>query len=344
MSGTSILDADMATVGRWLRAGLDWWFDELRAMVPAALHGAGARVSRRLVWSAHSGFLIEDRDGRHIVPTGAPPMPLLLSREQCLVREVELPMLSGRDLDRLIALDADRLLPMPVERMLFVHRREGPVEGAHPPRQKVSICAFPREQAALLFDQAGKQAIAIASLGLAGDDGAHIGHDLTPAARAGGFMPRTRNLAAICWAILGFMLMLNIGLLIWRDVQSVARMRDLVAQQAPAVTAARTISRRIQGTQGAAVTLARRRAEQDAGRILGLVTRALPEKAWVQRYNWDGRRVRLSGYRRVDADVIGALSKVPQFADVRVASGEVGAEIPSGQPFDITFVVRESAP
>ena len=41
MSG-SILEADMTTVGRWLRDGWRWWIDELTSMVPPRIRRPAA--------------------------------------------------------------------------------------------------------------------------------------------------------------------------------------------------------------------------------------------------------------------------------------------------------------
>jgi hypothetical protein len=63
----------------------------------------------------------------------------------------------------------------------------------------------------------------------------------------------------------------------------------------------------------------------------------------VQRFAWDGKVVRLSGYKRDGTDVIGALRKSPYFKDVRAANAEAMAEVPTGQPFDLSATVRQGA-
>ena len=109
------------------------------------------------------------------------------------------------------------------------------------------------------------------------------------------------------------------------------------------MTAARTIATSARQFELNADLLAAERGSHDVLGALGSVSAALPSGAWVQRYAWSGRSVRLTGYKRQGVDVLAALRHDPRFANVRSANSDVIAEIPAGQPFDITATLKGAA-
>ncbi len=327
MDVKALLDADMATIAGWLRDGFAWWIEELRGLLPA-------RFARRS--AVFSGWLDYVGPGEMVRQGSGPPQAVLIAPELCLVREVELPPLGQRDLERLVRLDADRIMPIPAERLVLAVRAD-PAE-----RSRVTVAALPLDSARALLAEVEALDLQPGCIALA--SAAQLGAadvDFTSALAAAGLVAPPRSAAAGWWALVAFMFALNLGLLVWRDTQSVTRLRDLVDSQTPAVNAARAIANRISATDRQAQELAALRRKQDALMVLASATAALPPGAWVQRYAWDGATLRLSGYKRSGVDVVGALRKSPRFADVRAGnSGEV-AEVLTGQPFDVTAVVRD---
>ncbi len=165
--------------------------------------------------------------------------------------------------------------------------------------------------------------------------------DLTRAMRAVVPVAGQGDARSAWWAIAGFLFALNLGLLVWRDMQSVLQLERLLEQQAPAVDTARAITRRIAASNGRAIELVARRERYDPLDALAAATRALPAQAWVQRYAWDGKGVRISGYKARGTDVTGALRRSGRFAGVRLAGADSMAEVPAGQPFDVTATLIE---
>lgn len=326
----TILDADMGTVAGWLRAGLAWWADELRAMVPARWRRPQL-LATRIDWRGPDDW---SRTGPGAV------LPVLIDPARCLVRTMDLPALPQADLQRLVVLDADRIFPLPADRIVVAARPDPERRG------QVAVAAFPRDAAAAMLADLAAQAIRPTTIGVA--DPAQPGAmaiDFGPALAQAGLIAPAVATRRIWWVIAGFLFALNLGLLVLRDMQAVARVEALVEAQAPAVRAARIMTDRIGSTQRAAAQLAARRADRDALAMLAAITRALPEKAWVQRLIWDGESIRVSGYRRADADVIGALRRSGRFADVRLAQSDAAAELPTGLPFDLTArVIMSSLP
>lgn len=334
MDVKAILDADLTTVAGWLRSGAMWWVDELRGLLPA-------RLTRRS--AAFAAWVVYDGPGKLRRHGEGSILPVLVAPELCLVRELDLPPLGEADLNRLVRLDADRIMPIPPERLILAVRAD-PAAPAPPGLRRVSVAALPRETAAALLAELAENGLQAASIGLADTDEPGVAAvDFTPALAEAGLIARPRVAAANWWALVVFLFALNVGLLVWRDAAQVQQLEELVESQTPAVNAARSIAKRIAATDRQAQELAGLRRRQDGLAVLAAATEALPAGAWVQRYAWDGSAIRLSGYKRAGVDVIGALRKSPRFADVRAANAEAVAEIPTGQPFDLTAVVKGAA-
>lgn len=323
MAAGSILDADMATVSGWFRSGFAWWLEEMQTIMPFAFTKRDRAIGN---------YLYYQKDGTLASHGTGNPEAILVDPDMCLVREIVLPVLGDADLARVVALDADRIMPIPAEQLIVGAKADAKdrtcvtVAGLRKATvvtllESAREAGFAPPQRIGLFDQASPGRMAI---------------DFSQGCAAAGLTAAIRPVALTYWAIVAFLFALNIGALVWRDVESVRNFEALVAAQAPAVNAARTISKKISNTQKSAQILAERRANQNAFAVLAAVTQAMPERAWVQRFSWDGRSIRLSGYKREGTDVIGALRKSPYLRDVRAANAEAMAEVPTGQPFDLS--------
>jgi general secretion pathway protein L len=71
-------------------------------------------------------------------------------------------------------------------------------------------------------------------------------------------------------------------------------------------------------------------------RMLDVVTGAVPSGAWVDRLAWDGRTVRVSGYRQDQVDVAAALRSSRQLSNIRNSGTDLLSRQTAGQPFDLT--------
>lgn len=330
MATNSILDADMATVTGWLRSGFTWWAGELRSIIPFAF---GTR--EKLM----SNYLHYRDDGSLSVTGSGAAEGVLVDPNLCLVRQITLPALSDLDLSRIVALDIDRIMPIPAD-MLVVAARADPKN-----RTAVTVAGLRRDTVVTMIDAVEANGLATPQRVGLFDPAApgRVAMDFSQSCAQAGLIAPIRSVALGWWIIVGFLFALNIGLLVWRDAESVRNIELLVDAQTPAVNAARTIAKQISNTQKSAESLAARRSRQNALAVMAAVTRALPERAWVQRFAWDGRTIRLSGYKREGTDVVGALRKSGYFKDVRAANAEALAEVPTGQPFDLSANVGPGA-
>lgn len=331
MSQPSILNADMATIAGWLRQGARWWVDTVADMLPVSLRGGGSSKAPLALFDQGAITMIRGESG---TPERPRPADLGLSADRCLIRERTLPAMSQRDLDGFVAIESDRLFPFADGSLLVASRVTGrlPEQGSI----TVELAAIPRDLAEAAVVAAQGNGIAPRRVGIApASPDSALRFDVAPALRAEGLLPPPGNARAIWWSIVAALVLLNIGIVIWRDRQSVEQLREIVAEQQPAVTVYRAIAGRSARLERVAASTVQRRRRQDALGDLAAATAALPDSAWVQRYEWDGRTLRLSGYLRPPVDVVAALGRDRRFANVRAGNGDVQAELPIGEPFDI---------
>ena len=83
------------------------------------------------------------------------------------------------------------------------------------------------------------------------------------------------------------------------------------------------------------MALLTRRSAHEPLRILDAATRALPRGQWVQRFEWNGRAVRLVGFKQPGFDVLTAL-RGPALTTPRSLLSDIPTKTAAGEePFDI---------
>jgi hypothetical protein len=120
----------------------------------------------------------------------------------------------------------------------------------------------------------------------------------------------------------------------------VERLQTLVDAQAPALGVVRRIEDRVLGNARLVRALNARREAQQPLRLLATVGGVLPDKAWIQRFEWDGKSARLTGYAAPGVNVVSALKASGLFASVRASRAEAVAALETGRPFDLVLTPR----
>lgn len=339
MTLSDILNADMATLARWLRAGWDWWLAELRGLVPARLSdrlGAGDQIVARPQPGGRfevlaRGVVLPPERRKGVSAT------LAVAPRDCLIRELRLPALARADLERLVTLDADRLMPFPPgEAVVAVEPGAREADG----RQRVTIAALPRPLAAALLDAAAAARIEVRRFGVAGAGGVRF--DFLPALRQGrhsGLRPAQR-----WWAMVGLLFALNLAVLVVRDVRATRALEELVAANGERAATARQLRARVMAEDARRQAQVAQRRATDPLPLLAALTRALPDGAWVQRLGWDGAQLRLAGFKRAEVDVVAAMRRVPGLGQVRSSGADIAARQEQGEPFDVTATVPGRTP
>lgn len=328
MSARGLLDADMQTLGRWFLEGWRWWVGELRALVPAGWRRNGGGDLPRFVFE----------EGR-LIPQGRPArrgarVAILVPGRLCLARTVERPAISDADLVRMLTFEGEALLPFPAGSTLITGRRLGPVgtDG----RMRIEVAGLPVATARTVLQSA--EAAEVVPVRVAMLEGATRlpPLDFAPAMRGAGLLARTRSATPLLWIVVALLVAFNLGLWVWRDMASLGRLEQLVQEQQPAVSIAQAITRRADRDRALAGGSLALRRSHDALDGLAAASRALPDGAWLQRFAWDGRTVRLAGYKPPRTDVVTALRRSGRFSDIRSTSEEVETTVPGGEPFDVS--------
>ncbi len=336
MKGNSILNADMATMGGWLREGWNWWLSELAQLVPARLRTIASSHAPLALFRDGSIEMLHGKRGTKERPV---PANLALPASCSLIREIRLPKMGAKDLHSFVALEAARLFPLGGGSLLV----DAAVGGRSAPEGQMSVrvAAIRHDMAVAAIAAAQDAGIAPQRIGVI--DGSVRGSlvfDFSSQLRSEGMLADAGQQRFAWWSLVGLAFLLNLGLIVWRDQQSVEQLREMTEQQMPAVAVYRAIAARSAHIEQVARSTSARRAQHDALGDLAAASAALPDSAWVQRYIWNGNSVRLAGYLRPPTDIVAALGQNGRFVNARASTGDVQADILIGQPFDVTADIR----
>ncbi|MDR3509127.1 MAG: hypothetical protein P4L64_14635 [Caulobacteraceae bacterium] len=340
MTPQQILNADLGTIGRWARQGLSWWVQELTDLIPPALRRRPRQGTR---WLAEMTTL----DGpirlwRHgalaetLVATATPgrSADLLAPRDMVLVRDLEFPRLSAADLHRLVDLNIDRFTPFAADQVYFDTTVIGPVaDGA---KQRVRLGVITRDRAKAILARADAMGLKVERFGIGGgEDGVTQQFDFMRAvwAEAGGDPTNRRRVWL--WAACAGLVAANLLVAVLRDMNDVAQLQRLIDAQQPTVTLALRLRKTVEAERARRLALLTRRSVHEPLRILDAVTRDLPNGQWALRLEWNGRAVRLVGFKQPDFDMLTALHG-PALGNARSLLSDMPTKTPNGlTPFDV---------
>ena len=340
MSSRGILDADMRTVGQWLDNARVWWLGELAEMVPQRLRDWAAARRMLADYVPASGEILTRLHPGSGYPGLRAAVAVVLPVGFCLTREIERPVMSARDLDRMIQLECHRLMPMAASEAVLAARILARSEDNR--RMRVEVAAMPRAAAERLGESlAGMSAKCLGVLAQAPEPHQPAPIDFLPALRRAGMAGSARSTTVALWLCVGFLFALNIGVLVWRDVAAVQNLDDLVSQQQPAVDAAHRIAARTQGLDRITEATADARRFAEPVTIMAKLRAALPPGVWLQRLVWKGDALRITGYRPASADVSGALRHAG-FQVTRYSDTASTGQGKLGQPFEIQLRMKRS--
>jgi hypothetical protein len=340
MSGRGILDADMQTVWRWITAGVRWWLDELRTLVPARLQTW--QTARNIIadYKPDTGEVLTRLDPAAPYPRRLGPVTIILPKDFCLSRMIEQPVMSLRNLNSMIRLEGPRLMPMAAADLIIAARivSRSEVGGA---RMQVEVAAMPRRAAEALGEvlaRQDQQCLGILTSTPEPDQAPPI--NFLPVLQEAGLTSSRSRSALPLWIAAGFLFLLNLGLLVWRDSAAVHMLETAVAEQQPAVNAVRRINSQIARADRFAAATVAARITSEPLEMLSRVAATLPEGVWVQRYTWQGDSLRIAGYRPAQADIAGGLRRaglsVQRYSDSTSATqGQLG------KPFEVTLRVNK---
>ncbi|MBV8978370.1 MAG: hypothetical protein JO261_16430 [Alphaproteobacteria bacterium] len=336
MNAKDLLNMDMEMATQWLLHFWRWWSNELLAMLPERWRG---QLSRKVRATAElKGDALVYRDAESGQPMAAKPrgrVAFLMAPNQVLVRELELPLLPLGDVKRMLALEIDRLTPFQPEQVYFdaaILSRD-PDSG----RQQVAMGVVRRETAAQALEDVRGRDLTPLALGVKPRDGGSVPpFDFLAAMREAEGGGASHRRAVYWWAAAAALLILNLVVFSWRDAAGLEQLRQAVeSQQAPVSVAMRT-RERVGKEQARRQALLDIKMKTSPLPVLDAVTAAMPMDAWVRRFEWNGRSVRLIGARKTSQDILARLEASPYLRNARSLSSGEHPDASGYQPFEMT--------
>lgn len=333
MKTGTILDMDMASLGQQLQRWGRWWVDEMAGMMPTAFQRKAPPLAGAIVSiDSKNDFSI---DGEPLAGNAKRrrPATILLDEQRVLTRDIALPSLRRTELRKLVTLDLDRLMPFSSEQAyadVSAHGDAG--EGG---KSMTRIAVIQKADLRAIHDAALAEGLAPRAIGIASTGGKSLEFDFLPALieeSGSGVRSGARN----WWVLVALLFVVNVGVMVWKDMHRVSGLQSLVDTQQPLVNASRKVAARLNDEDRLRRELFDARRKGNPLAALAFVTRTMPPGAWVQRYSWNSQALRISGYKSAEADVLGALRKSGAFASVRSSTSDVATEAAAGQPFDVT--------
>jgi general secretion pathway protein L len=336
MNAKALLNMDMETAIQWLLHFWRWWTGELTSMLPPEWR---ERLSRRIRTTAEmKGDALVYRNAETGQILGVKPrgrIEFLMSANQVLMREVELPLLPISDVKRMIALDIDRLTPFQPEQVYFdadiVSRDQ---ENG---RQQVAVGIVPRDTAAAILTAVQAKELSPSSLGVKAQEGASApAFDFLAAMRdaEGGNAAQRRSV--YWWVGVAALLVLNFAVLTWRDSSSLDQLRQAVESQAAPVAVAMRTRDRVDHEAARRAQLIDAKEKLSPMPVLDAVTAAMPQDAWVRRFEWNGKTVHVIGARKTSQDILARLEASPYLRNAKSLASDSRVDAQGYQAFDMT--------
>lgn len=339
MNLQQLLNADVRSVGRWFRLGFAWWGRELSELVPPSLRRARTRAAPWVAVLADDGTLRLWRDGqpaeRRNGPRGAVRRAdVVLPEGAALVRDLELPRLSAPDLRRLIEVNIDRFTPFSPDQVYFdaTVLERGPDEGP----QRVRLGVLERERGRRLLAYTDDLGLKVERMGPGGGpEGRVLELDFMRAVREQEGGDPTGRRRVNLWTACAALVAVNVFAAVLRDVQDLNQLQGVLDAQQPTVALALRLRRTVETERARRLALLTRRSTHEPLRILDATTRALPTGAWTQRLEWNGRALRLVGFKPAGFDAQASFHG-PALVNPRSLLSDMPTRTAQGkEPFDL---------
>ncbi|MDR0274981.1 MAG: PilN domain-containing protein [Burkholderiaceae bacterium] len=309
--------------GQW-RAAAQWLLSSplLRALAPAVPVRLIGLDGQRTHWLMR-GDLAQPIA---LAPPGAHPLPAVeIAPDDVLERHLALPGLGAADLDQAVRLEVQSSSPFAPEQTVFGYR-VGAGEGEGGTR-RVDLALTSRQQCEAALARAGAGAQAEIWL-LPPPSARMLGIPCQPLVLRGwGEAARARASArgqrialgwlALALALLAALLVTPVAFERLRAIQAQNALDALQKQAAPQVAQREALMRGSQALRATGAIAAKRLALPP---VLDLLTRALPDSAWLNAIRVDGDKIVITGQADDATALVSALAAMPGVSGARQSS------------------------
>jgi len=347
MNAKDILNADLATVSLWVRRGIAWWLDELARTLPQSWRKRFSTRPDLVAELGPSNVVVRGKGGAALAPSALSPrerdnVKLIVPLGEVLTRTLEFPLLPMSDIRRMVALDIDRFTPFRPEAVVFdteLIRRD-----AEKGRQQILLGVLPKAAGTEAIARAENLGLAPIALSASSGVGSNTHFDFLPALEGSGGRMGARARLPYWWAAVGALMIVNLFLLSWRDSTALDDLQQIVDSQAAPVQVALKLRDKVETEAARRAQLMARMRQTSPLRIIDAVTKALPDDAWTQTFEWNGETVHLAGYASSPAEILKALEASSVLHDARTMNhGAQQTRTTGPQPFDVSADARREA-
>jgi len=329
-----LLNTDHEAIFQWLLHGFRWWVDELMGMVPPRWRDRLLRRSFAVAELSDGGVVYRKTEtGERLSEKPRGPVKVALPQDQVLIREIELPILPTSDLKRMVALDIDRLTPFRSEQVLF--DTEVTARDDANGRQRLLLGVVPRSIAIRVLERARSFGFEPAAVGVASASGEGASLNFLTAMRdmEGGTGARQRS--TYWWAAAGVLMAFNLFMLNYRDSSTTAQLREAVESQQAPVTVAMRLRDKVQKEAARRASLLKQMKQDAPLPVLEAVTQAMPDGTWVERFEWNGKTVRIRGFRKDAPNLLASLESSPVLRNARSLTSDPRAAMAGSGNFEL---------
>ncbi|HEX3535530.1 MAG TPA: PilN domain-containing protein [Stellaceae bacterium] len=350
----------------WPSRALRWWLGELRAAWDDAVRRLQAGGAAITIEAGERYWVLRRKQrpighiDRHsyehdecqqmladaVAAAGAGAVLIEIPPERVLSKLVTYPSSARGELDRIVEFDFSRHFPFPAERVLYRHRivpRTGAGAVGETGTLAVEIVAVPREVVAEICGELAAAGLSPAGIGLVGATSAE------PLFLPGSAIPQRRRAASRLNRSLVYAVpaMAVAALVSWPAAQQArlaALERDIAELKPRAEVALKQRERQQQETERLRAILALQGARPPLVRVLDMLSRDLPDGAWLLSLSVSGRDMVMDGLSPSAAEIALALQKSGAFKDI-VFRAPVTREAASGlERFQLGAAVVEAKP
>jgi general secretion pathway protein L len=311
-----LLNTDHEAIIQWLLHAFRWWVDELMGMVPPEWRDRLLTRSSAVAEFHDKGIVYRDAvSGETLAEKPKHSVKVILAPADVLMREIDLPILPMSDLKRMVALDLDRLTPFRPDQVLFdtevIARDEANA------RQQIMLGVMTRRAIAEVMERAQANDLDPAGIGVALPSGEPSNLDFLPALREAQGGTAARRRATYWWIAAGVLMAFNLFMLSYRDSSALDQLRQAVESQQAPVTVAMRLRDKVTKEAAHRTELLKLQQQNAPLPVIAAITEALPNDAWVERLEWNGRTVHVRGFRKDSPNLLAKIEASPLLRNAR---------------------------